>query len=58
MLALMLLGEVVSGFTQEGESNAMARTVFLVFQLMIDLIKDLICTAGIAVAFLFIMKEE
>ncbi len=58
MLALMLLGETVSSFTQEGEANAMARTVFLVFQLMIDLIKDLICTAGIAVAFLFIMKDK
>ncbi len=57
-LALQLLGEALLGISGQAEGNAFVDTGFLIFRLIIDMIKNLICTAGMAYVFLALFKTN
>ncbi len=57
ILALQVLGEGLSVLSADGDVTAVQKTGFMVARIAIDMIKNLICTAGMAYAFLALFKN-
>ena len=58
LIALQLLGEVMLSVSAQAEGSPIIETGFLTFRIMIDMVKNLICTAGMAYAFLALFKAD
>lgn len=57
-LALQLLGQAMIDVSGQAEGNAFIETIFLTFRIVIDMVKNIICTAGMAYVFLALFKME
>ena len=55
---IQLFGQMILGVPGEGQSSAIAQTGFLVVRIAIDMVKNLIVTAGMAYAFLIILRAK
>ena len=55
ILVLQILGEGMFSISAE-ENNAVSKTGFMVLRIIVDMVKNLICTAGMAMAFMQILK--
>lgn len=58
ILVLQIFGEGMISVSGEAEGNAIGHTGFMVFRIAIDMMKNLIVTAGMAYAFLVILRPS
>lgn len=58
VLVLQLFGEGVTLIAGDINGGALVDTGFMVFRLVIDMVKNLICTAAMAYMFMILLKEK
>ena len=58
ILLLQIFGEGLMSTFGQAEGNAAVHTVFIVFRIAVDMVKNLIVTAGMSYAFLMILKSK